>query len=67
VSLPGFGVFRDGRVLGALTLGVGPMNAHSLVKGAAPDDCLTDDTPSCNFASIPTIGPRPGHILTWLR
>jgi hypothetical protein len=26
--------------MGALTLGVGPLNAHSLVEGAAPDDCL---------------------------
>ena len=45
-SLPGgtqlaFGVFLDARLLGALTLGVGPFNSHSLVDGARPSDCLT--------------------------
>jgi hypothetical protein len=45
-SLPGgtrlaFGVFLGCRLLGALTLGVGPLNAYSLVEGATPDDCLT--------------------------
>ena len=45
-SLPGgtclaFGVFFLSRLLGALTLGAGPFNAHSLVKGAIPGDCLT--------------------------
>ena len=45
-SLPGrcklaFGVFVGTRLLGALTLGVGPLNAYSLVEGAEPDDCLT--------------------------
>jgi hypothetical protein len=45
-SLPGgtclaFGAFLDLRLLGCLTLGVGPKNAHSLVDGAAPEDCLT--------------------------
>jgi hypothetical protein len=45
-SIPGgtaltFGVFRGPRLLGALSLGVGPKNAHRLVDGAAPDDCLT--------------------------
>jgi hypothetical protein len=45
-SLPGgtrlaFGVFIDNRLLGTLTLGVGPLNAYALVDGAAPDDCLT--------------------------
>ena len=44
-SLPGgtclaFGVFLGNRLLGALTLGVGPLNAHSLVEGARPEDCL---------------------------
>ncbi|MFC1935653.1 DNA methyltransferase [Chloroflexota bacterium] len=45
-SLPGgtqfaFGVFLDGRLLGAVTLGVGPVNAYRLVRGAASRDCLT--------------------------
>ena len=45
-SLPGgtglaFGVFVDHCLLGVVTLGVGPYNAHSLVKGAMPDDYLT--------------------------
>ncbi|MFQ6025899.1 MAG: DNA methyltransferase [Dehalococcoidia bacterium] len=45
-SLPGgtclaFGVFLGNRLLGALTLGVGPSNVFSLVDGATPDDCLT--------------------------
>ena len=44
-SLPGgtslaFGVFLGNRLLGALTLGVGPLNAYSLVAGARPEDCL---------------------------
>ena len=45
-SLPGgtqlaFGVFLGRRLLGALTLGVGPFNAHRLVAEASPADCLT--------------------------
>jgi len=45
-SLPGgtclaFGVFVASKLLGALTLGVGPTNAYSLVNDAIPDDCLT--------------------------
>ena len=36
-----FGVFLEGRLMGALTLGVGPYNAPSLVEGASSDDCLT--------------------------
>lgn len=45
-SLPGgthlaFGVFWEDRLLGALTLGTGPFNAHALVDGTAPGDCLT--------------------------
>ena len=45
-SLPGgtqlaFGVFLGHRLLGALTLGVGPFNGYRLVEGAAPADCLT--------------------------
>ena len=45
-SLPGgtklaFGVFRGNRLLGALTLGVGPANVHRLVEGASLNDCLT--------------------------
>ena len=44
-SMPGgtclaFGVFLGRRLVGALTLGVGPTNAHRLVDGAAPTDCL---------------------------
>jgi hypothetical protein len=45
-SLPGgthlaLGVFLDGQLLGTVTLGVGPANAHRLVQRARPDDCLT--------------------------
>ena len=45
-SLPGgtklaFGVFINSSLQGALTLGVGPKNAHCLVEGATSDDCLT--------------------------
>ena len=45
-SLPGgtklaFGVFVTDRLLGAITFGVGPFNAPSLVAGATGDDCLT--------------------------
>jgi hypothetical protein len=45
-SLPGgtclaFGVFLNSSLLGAMTFGVGPANAYSLVKDAKPDDCLT--------------------------
>ncbi len=45
-SLPGgtklaFGAFVEGRLLGAITFGVGPYNAFALVDGACPDDCLT--------------------------
>lgn len=36
-----FGIFFSDRLLGALTFGVGPTNAHRLVEGAARDDCLT--------------------------
>lgn len=35
------GVFTGHRLLGALTLGVGPSNVHRLVDGAEADDCLT--------------------------
>ena len=45
-SLPGgtqlaFGVFLGHRLLGALTLGVGPFNGYRLVEGARPEDCMT--------------------------
>ena len=45
-SLPGgtqlaFGVFLESCLLGALTMGVGPFNGHSLVEGAARGECLT--------------------------
>ena len=45
-SLPGgtklaFGTFLEGKLLGAITFGVGPYNAHRLVKEAVRDDCLT--------------------------
>ncbi len=44
-SLPGgtklaFGTLVEGRLLGAITFGVGPYNAFALVDGACPDDCL---------------------------
>lgn len=43
-SLPGgtrlaFGVFVGARLLGAMTFGVGPTNAHRLVREASADDC----------------------------
>ena len=45
-SLPGgtqlaFGTLVGGRLLGAVTLGVGPFRAPSLVSGATVGDCLT--------------------------
>ena len=45
-SFPGgtslaFGTFLDSRLLGVVTLGVGPYNARSLVEGALASDCLT--------------------------
>ena len=44
-SLPGgtklaFGVFLNHRLLGVVTFGVGPYNAHRLVLDAEPSDCL---------------------------
>ena len=36
-----FGAFAGHRLLGALTLGVGPANSFRLVRDAKPDDCLT--------------------------
>ena len=43
-SLPGgtqlaFGIFVEPMLLGAMTFGVGPFNAHRLVSGASADDC----------------------------
>ena len=35
------GTFVEDRLLGVLTFGVGPTNAHRLVDGAAPSDCVT--------------------------
>lgn len=45
-SLPGgtqlsFGVSLGKRLMGAIAFGVGPANAHCLVEGAKPDDCMT--------------------------
>ncbi len=45
-SLPGgtkltFGTFLEGKLLGAITFGVGPYNAFALVDGSCPDNCLT--------------------------
>jgi len=45
-SLPGgtkltFGAFEGTRLMGALALGAGPFNAHSVVQGATPADALT--------------------------
>jgi hypothetical protein len=45
-SMPGgtylaFGVFAEGRLLGALAFGVGPKNAHALVGGASSDSAMT--------------------------
>ena len=36
-----FGAFVDLRLLGVLTLGVGPYNTYRLVDGASPSGCLT--------------------------
>ncbi|MBN4064106.1 DNA methyltransferase [Dehalococcoides mccartyi] len=45
-SMPGgtqisLGAFIEGRLLGVLTFGVGPTNAHRLVDSAARSDCVT--------------------------
>jgi hypothetical protein len=45
-SMPGgtklsFGVFLKYRLMGVLTLGVGPANGHCLIDRATADDCLT--------------------------
>ena len=40
-AMPAFGVFLDGRLFGALTLGAGSFNSHLLVAGAVAIDCLT--------------------------
>lgn len=45
-SLPGgtklaLGVFIGERLLGAVTLGVGPFLGYCLVEGAKPEDCIT--------------------------
>ena len=45
-SMPGgtrlsFGVFVEPRLMGALTLGVGPKLGYRLVEGATPRDCAT--------------------------
>ena len=45
-SMPGgtrlsLGAFVGARVMGVVTFGVGPKNAHTLVDKARPDDCLT--------------------------
>ena len=45
-SMPGgtqltFGVFAREYARGVITLGVGSKNAHSLVEGAEPSDCMT--------------------------
>lgn len=45
-SMPGgtqicLGALVEDRLLGVLTFGVGPTNAHRLVKGATPSDCVT--------------------------
>jgi hypothetical protein len=45
-SLPGgtklaFGAFVEGKLLGAITFGVRPYYAFSLVDGTCPDNCLT--------------------------
>ena len=36
-----FGVFLKTRLMGAVTIGVGPFYSHRLVEGASPTDCLT--------------------------
>ena len=44
-TLPGgtrlaFGIFSSDRLMGAVTMGVGPFNAHRLVSGATHGDCI---------------------------
>lgn len=36
-----FGVLHEQRLMGAITFGAGPFNAHSLVKDVQPDACLS--------------------------
>ena len=69
-SFPGgtqmaFGVFWVLRLVGALTLGAGPAQAHRLVEGAGPQDCLvltrlwlSDDLP----LYISARPRRPGEV-----
>jgi hypothetical protein len=45
-SIPGgtkmcFGIILNGRLLGAMTFGVGPFYGYKLVNGATPDDAIT--------------------------
>ncbi len=45
-SIPGgtkltFGALTNGKLLGAITFGVGPHNAYRLIEGAFQSDCLT--------------------------
>jgi hypothetical protein len=36
-----FGIILNGRLLGAMTFGVGPFYGYKLVNGATPDDAIT--------------------------
>ena len=54
-----FGVFVGMRLLGAIILGVGPTNAHRMVAGAGPEDCLaltrlylSDDLPKNSESKV---------------
>ena len=78
-SLPGgtrlaFGVFMGSRLMGALTLGVGPLNAFSLIDGATSDDCLTltrlwlsDSLPQNSESRFLGVVLRPLKRHTWLK
>lgn len=78
-SLPGgtclaFGVFLETRLMGAITLGVGPKLVHCLVEGASPDDCLTltrlwlsDDLPKNSESRVLGIVVRSLHKHTALK
>ena len=35
-----FGIFNNDRLMGTVTLGVGPFNGHRLVSGATHGDCI---------------------------
>ena len=59
------GVFHGKRLKGALTFGVGPMEGHSLITGASPDEIVTlsrfwlsDDLPPNSETRVLGVGLR---------